>query len=262
MKKIILPFLAILSIALTSALVAYQIAPTVSIFAEPAGPAVRKLSVPILLYHHIATADKPSDYFVSPKTFERQMKWLKDMGYTVVSYADFYAAFIGEKNLPSNSVVITFDDGKRDQYENAYPILKKYGYPATFFIETGAIGEADTMTWEMVKDLADNGMEIGSHTLSHPYLSKTKPLRLVRYEIRKSRQVLTMNLDIPIRFFAYPSGAYTAETAEIVKNSGYLSAVTTDHGIYHRIGGDPYKIRRIYVFDDIKSFIRRVRGLE
>lgn len=263
--KTVVVILSIFVIAVTASLAVLRILPQLPIEAQnyplPQKP-VTRLYTPVLLYHHVDKSEAKNPYYVSPEIFESQMKWLNDNGYTVVSYMDFYSAYASTGTLPAKPVVITFDDGKLDQYQNAFPILKKYGFVATFFIPTEQIGTGDAMTWGQVKELSDAGMEIGSHTLDHPYLSKTKPARLVKYEIRKSRQVLTMNLDIPIRFFAYPSGAYNKETADIVKNSGYLSAVTTDHGIYHKIGGDPYQIKRIYVFDELRSFTRRVRGWE
>lgn len=265
MKRIILPILAVVAISFTAAITALQILPHLPSEARNypmPQKTIARLYAPVLLYHHIDKSESHSPYYVSPETFDREMKWLKDNGYTVVSYFDFYEGYAATGTLPKKPVVITFDDGKLDQYKNAFPILKKYGYPATFFIATDQIATGDAMTWEMVKEMSDAGMEIGSHTLDHPSLSKTKPIRLVKYEIRKSRQVLNDKLDISIRFFTYPSGSYNKETADIVKNSGYLSAATTDHGVYHKLGGDPYQIKRIYVFDDMKSFTRRVKGWE
>ena len=144
---------------------------------------IASVQVPILLYHHIETLneDAGSDWYnttVTPEAFEEQMAYLAYHGYHTVKIMDLLAAFEGRKALPKNPVVITFDDGWIDCYDTAFPVLQKYGMTATFFIIAGSVGSipADhVMSWGEIEEMSQAGMEIGSHTMTHPYLTTLEP---------------------------------------------------------------------------------------
>ena len=119
----------------------------------------------IFCYHRLVDKVRYPGTEITPAAFEAQMKELKDKGITVISMQDLLAWKRGEKNIPPRCAVITFDDGWKSQYEVAWPILKKYGYPFTMFIYTegvrgGSLGGGEAITWEQLADMRDNGVDI------------------------------------------------------------------------------------------------------
>jgi len=216
------------------------------------------IHVPILIYHHIIKAPLlaggGSFLYVRPEIFAEQMKYLQDNGYHVIPYADFYAALTDGAPLAPKSVVLTFDDGHRDQYKNALPILKQYHYSAMFYVSTQAIGNyRGSMTWKMLHELMSSGMEIGGHTVAHKPLTSLTP-EAVDYELAKSKQVLEDNLFVPINHFAYPYGWYNTSTVEAVANVGYWSATLADGGGWYDRQKSVFLIPRIIMTENMKYF--------
>ena len=126
--------------------------------------------------------------------------------------------------LPPRPVILSFDDGWSSQYAYAFPILKKYGYPATFFVFTNAIGRKGFLTWDNLREFTAAGMTIGDHTRFHPFLTKiTDPAKLWD-EIDGSKKVLESRLGVPVNEFAYPFGLYNPGIVSLVKKAGYKSA--------------------------------------
>ena len=214
---------------------------------------------PILTYHHINPDLKPTPYNVTPKVFAEQMDWLADNDYHVISYDDFYHATLGAAALPENPVVITFDDGYRDQYEYAVPILKSHNYSAMFYIYTHFTKAADGMNWDMLRDLVKSGMEIGGHTASHAFLPALQG-KWLEYELAGSKQTLEEHLGVPIQYFAYPGGSYTQATIEALKQYGYSSAVTVLHDVIHSYYENSFTVPRIHIDNDVTSFVSSIRG--
>lgn len=215
-----------------------------------------KFYAPILTYHHIALRRSQDSYYVSPEIFEEQMGWLKNNHFTVISYDQFYNATLKKASLPEKPVVLTFDDGNLDQYQNAFPILKKYNYPAIFFINTDPIGRGGKMTWPEINEMFLAGMTIGSHTLSHPNLTKIKNNQLER-ELTKSKFILEQKLNTKINHFAYPGGSYNDQVIKAAQKAGYLSATTTHHKVFQEIKDnlDLFKLPRVHVDDELPTFI-------
>src|SRR5262249_9737715 len=134
----------------------------------------RRLRVPILMYHYISVAPRNSDIYridlsVSPNNFRDQMQWLKDKGYTTITPDDLFAALTQGAKLPSQPILLTFDDGYEDAYTSAFPILKEFGFTGTFFIVTGFIdaGDRNYLTWAQAKEMAEAGMSIQNHSRTH-----------------------------------------------------------------------------------------------
>lgn len=215
---------------------------------------------PVLVYHHIAPNPNKSQHYVSPEMFEQQMEWLKSNNYHVITYKQLYEALTANTTLPSNPVVITFDDGDKDQYENAFPILKKYNYPAIFFIETITIGKSQWMNFDMMRELLDAGMEIGSHTVTHYNLPK-KDQETVKYELVKSKQILEENLNIPVEFFAYPNGTHSQLVIDELIAAGYKSAVTITQSVLQDKNKSIYLIPRLYITDNLNSFTVKIKNV-
>ncbi len=224
---------------------------------------IQNFYAPILLYHHVAATKFQNSYYVSPEIFDQQMLWLKDNGYHVISFDKFYQAATGEGGLPEKPVVITFDDSLLDQYTNAFPILRKYKYPATFFVKLNNVSSRGTtaLTFDEIKDLAKNGMTIGSHSMNHDDMAHMNPDTL-HYELNQSKKILEQKVGIKIKYFSYPGGVYSQETISATKNAGYLAAVTTRHKVYHSIKNinSLYLTERIHIDNEMPTFIDWVQG--
>ncbi len=223
---------------------------------------LEKFYAPILLYHHIADRKIQNSYYVSPKIFDEQMRWLKENGYHIISLDDLYEASLGKKGLPEKPAVISFDDGVTDQFTNGLPILKKYGYTATFFIKLNNVGRGKGgLTWGQMKELLAADMTIGSHSVNHDNMA-LMDLKTLDYELRESKYILEANLGIKIKYFSFPGGAYTQTTVKEVKLAGYLAAVTTKHKVYQEIKkpDDIFILPRVHIDDEMPTFIDWVQG--
>ncbi len=198
----------------------------------------------ILGYHGIVTNVRRPDTQITPQEFEKQMQELKDRGITVIGLQDYLAWRRGEKNIPPRCAVITLDDGLKSQYEVGWPILKKFGYPFTMFIYTegiqgGHFGGGQAMTWEMLSDMRDAGVDIEAHSKTHQDLRKPydkvskKHLNPQEYqqwlqdEIVGSKEILEQKLGIKINCFALPYGFYNDQAKQVAKNAGYEAIFTT-----------------------------------
>jgi peptidoglycan/xylan/chitin deacetylase (PgdA/CDA1 family) len=218
---------------------ASKTAATPKLTATPALPPepIDSVHVPILMYHHLEelTGDQASDpdyqqLFVAPKAFEEQVTYLKENGYHTITFAELVGAFNGEVTLPSNPVIITFDDGWDDIYNVAYPILQEHGLRATFFIATNWLENLEgTLTWAQLEEMSAGGMEFGSHSFTHPYLTTADP-DWRKYELEESKAALERHTGKTITALAYPFGLYDDAVIEAVKEAGYLTACTIDPG--------------------------------
>jgi len=190
----------------------------------------RRANVPILLYHHIAdlpdtASSAQKRWTISPGKFDEHMLWIFKHGFHPVTMAQLTSHLKHGLPLPAKPIVITFDDGWKDQYFSALPILKKYNFPATFFIITGSVGHSAYMNWNQVLELSELGMDIESHSVNHDKLS-ILPLEKVRPEIEKSKKILEEKIHKPVTVFAYPYGGYSDGVIDIVKDAGFESAVS------------------------------------
>jgi peptidoglycan/xylan/chitin deacetylase (PgdA/CDA1 family) len=203
----------------------------------PLPPTARALRIPILAYHLID--DAPPSLFrgrfaremtVSITSFDRQMTALRAKGYHTVTPYQVYRAISGLAPLPPRSVVLTFDDGYRDNFTNVFPVLRRHGYTATFFVITGAVGCKGYMSWPELREMSTAGMLIESHTVTHPVLTRI-PLLAVERELVQSRQALRHNLGVDSRVLCYPYGKYNPSVIDAARAAGYLMAFTTRAGL-------------------------------
>ena len=232
-------------------------APATAAPAVAATPKVKKpvvdqtAQVLIFCYHRLVDKIRYPGTEITPAVFEAQMKELKDKGITVISMQDLLAWKRGEKNIPPRCAVITFDDGWKSQYEVAWPMMKKFGYPFTLFIYTegvrgGALGGGEAITWEQLADLRDNGVDIQAHTATHQDLreghtvlviepggkrSKKKLTgadyeKWVQNEVVSSKELLEQRLGIKVNCFAVPFGNYNEHVKELARNAGYEAMFT------------------------------------
>lgn len=201
----------------------------------PAGRAT--ISVPILLYHYIQdvtpkASKLTSELSVSVKDFTAQLDWLAAHDYHPVTIEELDAYFARHEPLPSKPVVISLDDGYRDLYTTAFPILKAHGFRAVAYIVSGFVGEPRYVTKAMIQEMDANGIEIASHTVNHPNLADTSA-PMVAFELVEAKKWLENLVGFPVVDFAYPSGRFDAAVIAQVEKAGYISAVTEIPGTYH-----------------------------
>ena len=215
-------------------------------------------SIRILMYHRVARLDAYDQLTVVPERFERQMALLASE-FRLLSLPQAVTELV-QGGPQRAGVVVTFDDGYRDNLEFALPILKKYGVPATIFVTSRFCDQHQRhpryseepgrlhLNWEEVKCIARMpGMSIGSHTLTHPYLSRVDS-QTAEAEIAESRATIGAGLGADVEFFCYPSGDFTARERAMVQRAGYRAAVSVGPGSNHR-GTDLFALRRTEVTD-------------
>lgn len=229
--------------------------------------------VAVLLYHRVSD-DMRDNLTVGVEQFEKQMAWIR-ANYPVVSLEDIVAGNI-PKNATRPVVAVTFDDGYRDNYEHASPILLQHRVPAAFFVNTGMLGtdrafEHDleqmgravpVMTWEQVEELKREGFTIGSHTVNHIDCGRVDSETL-RRELEVSKAELEERLGLEEVYFAYPFGArdnITPEGIEMVREIGYACCASAYNGLNDEI--DPMNVRRIGVDHrfSIEALRARIEG--
>ncbi len=205
----------------------------------------------IFCYHRLVDKVRYPGTEITPAAFEAQMKELKDRGITVISMQDFLAWKRGEKNIPPRCAVITFDDGWKSQYDVAWPIMKKFGYPFTLFIycegvRGGALGGGEAITWEQLAEMRDAGVDIQAHSATHQDLREGHTIMVIepggkrtkkkltgaeyeqwlQNEVVGCKQLLEQRLGIKVNCFAVPFGNYNEHVKEVARNAGYEAMFT------------------------------------
>lgn len=201
--------------------------------------------IPILMYHSISETPK-HDLRVPPRLFEQQLQHLKEAGYQTLSFKELEDWTAG-KPLPAKPVVITLDDGYRDNYTAAFPILKKLNMKATVFMTIDHLDQETNLTAQMIKEMHESGfVEFGSHALTHVRLTEHKDNDRLRAEIVQSKYELEKLTGAPVTSFCYPYGAYNEQALAYVKEAGYKFAVAMDEGVAELSQG-VYTLLRIYI---------------
>jgi peptidoglycan/xylan/chitin deacetylase (PgdA/CDA1 family) len=220
----------------------------------PAHRPGRVLRIPILTYHRIDVLEAGLPAItrrltVAPRDFAAQMRWLRRNGFHALTQRELFAALEHGAPLPPRPVLITFDDGYRDVLTYAAPVLHRLDLPATMYVITTRLSGRDPsfLTVPMLRRLERQGVEIGSHTVSHPDLTTLSDRRL-RSELVESRRTLERALRHPVQWLAYPYGAHDARVVDFARRAGYVLAVTTRHGD-RQPGAEPLQLYRIRVVD-------------
>lgn len=215
--------------------------------------------IPVLMYHSINSDSSTNLMKVNVKQFAEQMKYLKDNNYNTLTADEFYDCIVNNKKVPDKSVFLTFDDGYEDQYENVYPILKKYKMHATMFIITGYLDKGTYyLKSSQLKEMSDNGIDIESHTVDHPYLAKLSYNKQFS-ELQQSKSKLEGICKKTVRFIAYPYGSYNVNTINAAKSLDYIMGFTTK-GKWASLNKGVYAMNRIYIFPqyDLNNFKDRI----
>lgn len=226
--------------------------------------------IPILTYHSIDSSGSPIS--MDENQFTRQMEWLYEHDYRTVSLNSFLER-VGNGTVSSGkkNVVLTFDDGFENNYTVAFPVLKKFGFKATFFLSTAFLGtnshwleppldRMSMLSWEQVKEMSQAGMDFGAHTVHHTDLTVVDRDHAER-EINDSKDVIEDHLNKGVYFFCYPFGHYSWELEFLVRRIGFLGACTTKYGIRNS-RDDRYKLSRIGTakFSNHFDFIAGILG--
>ncbi len=201
--------------------------------------------VPIVMFHHVDTYSHEELNTISPKKFEKIMAFLKNHHYQVIRLEQLVDAINHHTKLAPRSVVLTFDDGYDNNYTYAFPILKKYQFPATIFVISNFIGKEDFLTPGHIKEMVNSGLiDIGSHTKNHVYLPGIKDRNSTVDEIAGSKSDLEKFLGRPVDYFCYPSGGFNSDIQSIVHQAGYKAACTTNRG-HDKYNKDIYALKRV-----------------
>lgn len=194
--------------------------------------------VTVFIYHRFGEEKYPTTN-IGIDRFREQMIHLKTHGYGVISLAKLVEMLAAGTPLPSKSAVITIDDAYLSVYEQAWPILRDFGYPFTVFVYTKAVddGHWNYMNWQQVRELQAAGVDMQDHGYAHLRLASRPPAMddnayraWIREDLRRSRGLITSKLGTPPRFFAVPYGEYNQTVIAVARESGYEAVLLQDPG--------------------------------
>ena len=235
----------------------------------------KKYDVPVIMYHRVI--NNPEDEgvygtYIYEDMFKKHLQYLKNKNYTVITFKDLDK--IGWRNRFEKGkkyIILTFDDGYKDNYDLAFPILKEFNFKATIFlmgsltynewdVKAGGERKFSLMSVEMIKEMQDYGIEFGAHTFNHPKIN-TLSNEEIAHQIVDVRKPLEEKIGKEIITFAYPYGILNDYAKEMAKKAGYTFALATDSGSVC-LSDDLYQIRRIAIFPNTNlfSFKRKVAG--
>jgi peptidoglycan/xylan/chitin deacetylase (PgdA/CDA1 family) len=191
-----------------------------------------QIVAPILLYHHVEGQEFNNRYTVSIPDFRVQMEALSEMGYTTISLSLFLDALVDGAELPEKPILISFDDGHRSVYENAFPIMKEFNFTGVFYIVANRLGGVENFVdVKELNEMMDAGWDVGSHGFSH--IDLTLAHDSVAKEIGESKSRLSNALSTQILTFAYPFGTIDPFLAQKVNDYGYRAGMGLGTNIIH-----------------------------
>jgi len=213
------------------------------------------LRLPILMYHEVAKPERVGQiaqktqrsFIMAVQQFETQMHWLVDHGFSAISLTELLQIQSGTRPLrpAEKPVVITFDDGFVGNYFHAFPILRRLDLTATIFIIVNRIGEPFYMTWQQMEEMAGNGIDIQSHTMTHALLGQATRGQLI-YELRESKREIENKIGKPVHFISMPHGSCHKDFKKVAADYGYLGGCTSEIA-YAGAHSSPFALPRISV---------------
>jgi peptidoglycan/xylan/chitin deacetylase (PgdA/CDA1 family) len=231
---------------------------------------------PVLAYHKIdhPTPDvKIRGAFTSPKKFAKQMAWLKKHGFVFYTAAELVKHYREYGAFPERGITVTFDDGWKDNFTHAFPIMRELGIKATIFLVPDVIGKTSDrvtaegegprkhLSTENLIEMSQNGIEFGSHSLTHLLLNQASKEEIER-EVRESKRFIENLMQKPCEVFAYPAGFFTEEAKKAVSVAGYIAAFTTVYG--NTNDADLFELNRVEILRrDGRpfGFARKIRAM-
>jgi peptidoglycan/xylan/chitin deacetylase (PgdA/CDA1 family) len=240
----------------------------------------KRRGIIMLLYHRVNDALAPNELVVGTQSFDEQMRFLAAQRnrFTVISLKDCHDFLRSKEAMCSFAhprVLITFDDGYRDNFRFAYPILKKYNFPAVVYLSTSMIGTGvkmkryesmpgpDMLSWEEVDEMRQHNIAFGPHTHSHAHLARL-PYEAQKPEIVQSIEMIRERMGDDFNacpHFCYPYGEYNNDTLKIMSEVGIKLAFTVKPGI-NTCGTNPLELKRTSIngLDTIEAFERKLYG--
>lgn len=209
-----------------------------------AAATANKVRIPVLNYHSI-TVDPGNRTTITPEKFKEQMTYLSENGYTTLTLKQFTDLMEGKAKAPDKPVLLTFDDGYADNYEHAYPLLKKLGFHATLFMSPGTVEDAYYLNWEQVKEIHEAGWDIQPHGMTHPHLPRLNKDQQF-HEIMDARRLIEEKLGTTADIYCYPYGEFNKTTLAILEENHFRYAFTIEQGVTTP-DQPPLKLKRIFV---------------
>ncbi len=203
----------------------------------------------IFVYHRFGDDRYPSTN-ISLKVFAEQLEWLRQRQYTVLPVGEIVERLKAGNPLPDRCAALTVDDAYQTFLTGAMPLLRRYGYPASLFVATDAVGKPGYLSWDELRRLRAQGVEIGNHSASHPYLLNRRPgekekdwRSRVTEDIRRADDILRRELGTVSRVFSYPYGEYSPAVIALLRELGFAGAVAQHSGVV-AASTDPYVLPR------------------
>ncbi len=213
---------------------------------------MRTVQVPILMYHYISEPPANAgrvrrDLSVPPAQFEAHLRFLQERGYTTISLEEVVMSLQIGQPLPDRPIVLTFDDGYRDHYDNAFPLLQQYGMTGTFFVITSVIDQEHPayLSWDQVIEMDAAGMSMEPHGYTHDDL-KGRSRDYLIWQMLGSKEAIEARTGKPVRIFCYPAGRYDALGITVLRELDYWAAVTIQFGAEHRSDG-LFELKRLRI---------------
>lgn len=221
----------------------------------------------VFVYHRFGDARYPSTN-IGTGVFEAQLEYLRQEAFTVLTLGEVVRRLRTGSSIPERCAVLTVDDAYRSFLSGGMPLLRRYGYPVTLFVSTAVVGRPGYLSWEELRRLAEEGVEIGNHSHGHDYLLKRRNgedrkawLERVKRDMLRAQDLLARNLGRPPALFAYPFGEYSPELADLVKGLGFAAAAAQQSGVISA-QSDLYALPRFPMggpFATLQGFRERVR---
>ena len=214
-------------------------------------PWAKQSYVPVVMYHDVVAETKEVWFDHTAAELRRDFEAIEAAGATPISISDLYEHLRNGKDVPEKAIVLTFDDAYLGLYENAFPLLQEFNYPAAYYVQTGFVGvptSKDHFTWEQMREMEASGLiEFAAHTISHPEDLRLLDDDTLRREIFESKRVLEEQLGHEILHFAYPAGNRDERVLDLVEEAGFTMATTMDAG-YAGQSGSLLEVQRFNQF--------------
>jgi len=218
------------------------------------GNLLPRRGIPVLLYHSVDNSG--SVISITPSEFRAHMEYFHHSGYRTISLEEYLKYLQADTKLPQRAVVLTFDDGFKNNYSEALPVLRKFGFTASIFIVTNRIGgtcswekdesipEIPMLSWDEIREMNDYGIDFGAHSCSHPHLSKISKERL-KNELLNSKWIIESQINRPVKFLSYPYSDFNRETTETARECGFLAAFGGVDFSLNNTKEDLYNLKRL-----------------
>ncbi len=235
---------------------------------------IARVFAPVIQYHKIDVPQRGAlvrGCYTPPRRFARQMHYLKKQGFEFYSASELIEHYRERGSFPERGITLTFDDGWRDNFTHAFPVLRELGIKATVFLVPSCIGEVSTkaqargesgrahLSRDEILEMSRHGIELGSHSLNHRLLHQLS-LPEVKLEVEESKRQIEALVQEPCKVFAYPAGYYSEAVKQVVAEAGHIAAFSTSYGPMDHL--DLYALNRIEILRRDRflfQFLRKVK---